>query len=497
MEWTPEALDELRALLGDDGMLDSGAARFSYEADALTLERGLPDVVALPRSTDEVAALVRWAHAHGVPVTPRGAGTGLAGGSTPHLGGILLVTSRMDQVLSLDPGRMSAWVQPGLVNLRLSELAAPHGLHFAPDPSSQPVSTIGGNVAANAGGPHCLKHGVTANHVLGLVVVLHDGSVVTLGGEAPDAPHADLAAVVAGSEGTLGILCEICVRLVPRPEAVHTMSFDFAVIEDACRAVSAVIAAGIVPAAMELMDRQTMEVVEAWLHLGLPVDAAALLIVEVDGPAVSLPGQVERITAITREHGARSIRTASDAVERAALWRGRKSSFGAYGRTGRAFYLMDGTVPRSRLAEAVSAVYALAGARGLRAGTLMHAGDGNLHPHILFDADEPAQRRAALEVSQEILRACIRLGGTISGEHGIGLEKIPMMSEVYAPDDLATMRRLRRAFDPDGRLNPGKVLPDGEGGDAPQARTHAPAQAGGSDAGHDQEGPWNRIGRTP
>jgi glycolate oxidase subunit GlcD len=490
MDWTPDALAELRALLGDDGVLDSEAARLAYDTDALTLERGMPDVVVLPRSTDEVAALLRWAHAHGVPVTPRGAGTGLAGGSTPHHGGMLLVTSRMDQVLSLDPLRMFAWVQPGLVNARLSELAAPHGLHFAPDPSSQPVSTIGGNVAANAGGPHCLKHGVTANHVLGLVVVLHDGSVVTLGGEAPDAPDVELASVVAGSEGTLGILCEICVRLVPRPEAVHTMSFDFAVVEDACRAVSAVIAAGIVPAAMELMDRRTMEVIEAWLHLGLPLEAAAVLVVEVDGPAVSLPAQVGRITAIAREHGARSVRAASDAAERAALWRGRKSAFGAYGRTGRAFYLMDGTVPRSRLAEAVAAVYALAGARGLSAGTLLHAGDGNLHPHILFDPDDETQRRAALEVSQEILRACLRLGGTISGEHGIGLEKIPMMSEVYAPADLQTMGRLRRAFDPDGLMNPGKVLPGGADGGVSPAHVRAPAQPRGLDAKSDRERPW-------
>lgn len=490
MDWTPDALAELRALLGDDGVLDSEAARFAYEADALAHERGLPDVVVLPRSTDEVAALVRWAHARGVPVTPRGAGTGLAGGSTPHRGGVLLVTSRMDQVLALDPERMFAWVQPGLVNARLSELAEPHGLHFAPDPSSQPVSTIGGNVAANAGGPHCLKHGVTANHVLGLVVVLHDGSVATLGGEAPDAPDAALASVLAGSEGTLGVLCEICVRLVPRPEAVHTMSFDFARVEDACRAVSAVIAAGIVPAAMELMDRRTMEVVEAWLHLGLPLDAAAVLIVEVDGPAVSLPAQVGRITAITAGHGARGVRVASDAAERAALWRGRKSSFGAYGRTGRAFYVMDGTVPRSRLAEAVAAVYALAGARGLSAGTLLHAGDGNLHPHILFDADDETQRQAALEVSQEILRACLGLGGTISGEHGIGLEKIPMMSEVYAPADLQTMGRLRRAFDPDDLLNPGKMLPGGADGGGSHAPARSPEPPGGVNPKNAPEGSW-------
>jgi FAD/FMN-containing dehydrogenase len=251
------------------------------------------------------------------------------------------------------------------------------------------------------------------------------------------------------------------------------------VVEDACRAVSAVIAAGIVPAAMELMDRRTMEVVEAWVHLGLPVDAAAMLIIEVDGPAVSLPAQVERIVAIARGHGARTVRTASDAAERATLWRGRKSSFGAYGRTGLPFTLMDGTVPRSRLAEAVSAVYALAGARGLSAGMLLHAGDGNLHPHILFDADDPAQQRAALEVSEEILRACIRMGGTISGEHGIGLEKLPMMREVYAPADLEVMGRLKRAFDPEGLLNPGKVLPDGPPGGVARAEDRAPAMDSG------------------
>ena len=463
MDATPADLAELRALLGEDGVLDSEAARLAYESDALTLERGAAGVIVLPRSTDEVAALARWAAARGMPLTPRGAGTGLAGGATPYPGGMLLVTSRMDQVLALDPVRRFAWVQPGLVNARLSEVAAPHGLLFAPDPSSQPVSTLGGNVAANAGGPHCLKHGVTANHVLGLVAVLGDGAVVTLGGEGLDAPGADLASVMTGSEGTMGILCELCLRLVPRPEDVHTMSLDFATVADACRTVSAVIAAGIVPAAMELMDRQTMAVVEEWLHLGLPLDAAAVLIIEVDGPAVSLPPQVERIGTIARAHGARSVRAAAGADERAALWRGRKSSFGAYGRTGRAFHLMDGTVPRSRLAEAAAEIYRLADERGLHAGALMHAGDGNLHPKILFDPDDAAEQQAALEVAQDILRVCLRLGGTISGEHGIGLEKRSLMREVYAPDDLAVMERLRGAFDPAGRMNPGKVLPAADG----------------------------------
>jgi len=447
--------------------------------------------VVLPRSSDQVAALVRWAHARGIPVTPRGAGTGLAGGSTPERGGIVLSMSRMDRLLRVDAGRMFAWVQPGLVNLSLSQQVAPHGLHYAPDPASQQVSTLGGNVAANAGGPHCLKYGVTLNHILGVVAVLHDGMVVKLGGEAPDAPDFDLASVIVGSEGTLAVVTEICVRLLPRPEAVKTMLFDFEQVEDACRAVSAVIAAGIVPAAMEIMDRHTVEFVEAWLHLGLPLDAGAVLLIEMDGPAVNLEAQVGRVAAAARAYHARSTRVARDEAERAALWRGRKSAFGAYGRSANGFYIMDGVVPRTRLAEALSAVHALCAERGLQAGNVFHAGDGNLHPHVLFKADDPASQQQALEASHEILRMCIRLGGTISGEHGVGIEKRPMMLELFAAEDLATMNRLRAAFDPGGLLNPGKILPgDGDGRPATGAR-HAPAQLGGMRAGAGgAQGPW-------
>jgi glycolate oxidase len=491
MSLTRDQLEELRALLGDEGVLDSEAARFTYEADALTLERAMPDVVALPRSTDQVAALVRWARAHRIPITPRGAGTGLAGGATPHHGGIVLSVNRMGRVLQLDPERMFAWVQPGVVNLWLSQQTAGHGLYYAPDPASQQVSTVGGNVATNAGGPHCLKYGVTLNHIHGMVVVLHDGTVAKLGGEAPDAPEGDLASLVIGSEGTLGIVTEICVRLLPRPEAVKTMLFDFLTIEDACRTVSAVIAAGIVPAAMEIMDRHTVSLVEAWLHLGLPLDAAAVLLIELDGPAVSLEAQAERIIAAARAHRTRSTRVARDDAERTAIWRGRKSAFGAYGRSTSGFYIMDGVVPRTRLAEALSTVYALCEERGLHAGNVFHAGDGNLHPHVLFDADDPVARQKALEASHEILRMCIRMGGTISGEHGVGIEKRPMMLELFAPEDLAAMERLRAAFDPDRVLNPGKILPgDGDGRPATDPR-HAPAQLGGVQVGAgDVQGPW-------
>jgi glycolate oxidase len=481
----PSHLDELRALLGADGVLASEAARFTYETDALALERHMPDVVVLPRSTDEVAAVVRWAWSHGLPVTPRGAGTGLAGGATPEHGGVVLSVNRMDRLLRVDPERMFAWVQPGLVNLQLSQRLVTHTLYYAPDPASQQVSTVGGNVATNAGGPHCLKYGVTLNHVLGLVIVLHDGTVVTMGGEACDAPDYDLASVVIGSEGTLGIATEICVRLLPKPEAVKTMLFDFTAVAAACRAVSAVIADGIVPAAMEIMDQHTVRLVEDWLHLGLARDAAAVLLIEVDGPAVSLEAQVEAIAAHARAQGARSTRVAKDEAERAAIWRGRKSAFGAYGRTASGFYIMDGVVPRTRLAEALSEVYRMCEARGLEAGNVFHAGDGNLHPHVLFDADDPGAQAKALEVSHEILRMCIRFGGTISGEHGVGIEKRPMMRELFAPADLALMERLRHAFDPDGLLNPGKILPgDGDG------RAPRPAQLGGMTVRSDVEGPW-------
>jgi glycolate oxidase len=308
--------------------------------------------------------------------------------------------------------------------------------------------------------------------------------VVTLGGEAPDAPDLDLAGAVIGSEGTLAVATEICVRLLPRPEAVKTMLFDFTTIEAACRTVSAVIADGIVPAAMEIMDQHTTQLIEDWLDLGLPRDAAAVLLIEVDGPAVSLASQVEKIAARARALGTRSTRVAKDDAERAAIWRGRKSAFGAYGRTASGFYIMDGVVPRTRLAEALSEVGRLCEERGLESGNVFHAGDGNLHPHVLFDARDPAAQARALEASHEILRMCIRFGGTISGEHGVGIEKRPMMRELFAPEDLAVMARLRGAFAPQGVLNPGKILPgDGDG-------HAAPAQMGGMHPRADVQGQW-------
>ena len=322
--------------------------------------------------------------------------------------------------------------------------------------------------------------------------MLHDGTVVTLGGEGVDAPDFDLASAIVGSEGTLAIVTESCVRLLPRPEAVKTMLFDFATVEESCRTVSAAIAAGIVPAAMEIMDKHTTALVEAWLHLGLPLDAGALLLIEVDGPAVSLESQVELIGSLARQNGARSTRIAKDDAERAAIWRGRKSAFGAYGRTASGFYIMDGVVAGARRAEAQSQNNRMGEERGLEAGNVFHAGDGNLHPHILFDADDPKAQQAALEVSHEILRMCIRMGGTISGEHGVGIEKRPMMRELFAEEDLEVMGRLRLAFDPGGTLNPLKILPGGAGcGEgAAHAAQRAPAQMGGMRPREDAEAPW-------
>ena len=490
MPLSPADLDELRALLGEDGVMASDAARFAYEADAMMHARHRPDAIVLPRTTDEVAAIVRWAAARALPVTPRGAGTGLAGGATTEKAGLSLSLNRMDQVLRVDEARMTAWVQPGLVNLWLSQQLAPRGLYFAPDPASQQVSTIGGNVSTNAGGPHCLKYGVTFNHILGCTVVLADGAVVTLGGEALDAPDTDLLSVVCGSEGTCAIVTEVCVRLLPVPEDVKTMLFDFTTVADACRTVSRVIAEGIVPAAMEIMDRHTTELVEAWLHMGLPTDAAALLLIEVDGAAATLGPQAERIAAIAREQGARSTRVARDTDERAQLWKGRKSAFGAYGRTASGFTIMDGVVPRTRLAEALANIYAFAAEKGLEAGNVFHAGDGNLHPHVLFDASDARQQADALEVSHRILRMCIAFGGTISGEHGVGIEKRPMMRELFSDDDLAVMDRVRAAFDPARRLNPGKVLPGGAGCGEAHAHGASFSTLRGYAARADADGPW-------
>ncbi len=451
------------AIVGDDGVLAAFEERLAYDVDGFTLEKHLPDLVVLPRSTQEVSALLALAHARAIPVTPRGAGTGLAGGAHPAEGGIVVSSARMDRILAVEPQDRFAVVQPGVVNLHLSQAVARHGLHYAPDPSSQMASTLGGNAATNAGGPHCLKYGMTHQHVRGLTCVLDDGTVVHAGGETVDAPGLDLLGALVGSEGTFAFVTELVVALTPLPEAVRTFLAVYDSVEAAGETVSAIVARGIVPAALEMLDHLTIVAVEPNVKLGLPLDAQAALLVELDGPRAVIARQAETVRALCLAHGARDLREARDEKERALLWKARKGAFGAMGRIANGFYVMDGVVPRTRLPEALRAIDAIARRHELRVANVFHAGDGNLHPNVLYDVDDPASVRRALLASEEILAACVALGGSLSGEHGIGSEKRDLMGLLFSADDLAQFAALRAAFNPSGRLNPRKILPTGHG----------------------------------
>jgi len=404
---------------------------------------------------------VRIAAEHDRPFVARGSGTGLAGGATPVGRPVVIVTTHLTRVLSVDPVDRVAWVEPGVLNLDLSRAVRHYGLSYAPDPSSQAACTIGGNVATNAGGPHCLASGVTSAHVLAIDVVLADGSVARLGGLLPDQPGYDLRGCFVGSEGTMGIATGIAVRLTPDPPAVRTMLLDFAAIDDAAATVSGIIAAGIVPAALEMMDAAITRVVEDFCGAGYPRDAAAVLLVEVDGLEAGVAADVRTIEEVARAHGARGVRTAADEAERALLWKGRKSAFGAIARIAPDYYLHDAVVPRTRLVEVLRRIVDVCAAEQIPVMNVFHAGDGNLHPLLAFDAREPGIWERVKRVGDEILRTCIEAGGVLSGEHGIGLEKRDAMPLVFGPDDLDVQARLRDAFDPAGRANPDKVLPRG------------------------------------
>jgi glycolate oxidase subunit GlcD len=417
--------------------------------------------VCFPATGADVAAAVRVAAKHERPFVARGSGTGLAGGATPLGEPVVIVTTQLDRVLEVDPVERYAWVEPGVLNLDLSREVAHHGLHYAPDPSSQQACTIGGNVATNAGGPHCLAAGVTAAHVLAIEVVLGDGSVTVLGGLEPDVPGYDLRGCFVGSEGTMGIATRIAVRLVPDPPLIRTLLLDFTSIEDAAGTVSEIIAAGIVPAALEMMDAEITRAVEDFVGAGFPRDAAAVLLVELDGLPDGVEAQVEAVRAVGGAHGARTVRVAANAAERALLWKGRKSAFGAIARIAPDYYLHDAVVPRTRLCEVLNQVYAIAGEQRLTMMNVFHAGDGNLHPLIVFDQREPGIWERVHAAGDAILRACVDAGGVLSGEHGIGLEKREAMPLVFSADDLDAQARLRDAFDPAGRANPLKVLPRG------------------------------------
>jgi glycolate oxidase len=465
---------DLRAALSPDRVRTNATELGLYRRDASNIE-GSAAVVCFPLTTAEVQAAVLAAQRHQVPFVARGAGTGLAGGATPLDHALVIATTKMNRVLSVDTVNRMAWVEPGVLNLDLTRQMTRFGLHFAPDPSSQQSCSIGGNVANNSGGPHCLADGVTASHVLGVEVVLSDGSLVQLGGEEPEVEGLDLRGAFVGSEGMFGIATRVLVRLTQNPPAVKTMLMDFASVDDGARTVSAIIAAGMVPAALEMMDQLCVQAVEAYIHAGLPVDAAAVLLVEVSGPAHGVEADADRIVAIGREHGAGTVRIAQDEAERALLWKGRKTAFGAIARIKPNYYLHDTVVPRRMLPEVLRQVYEIADRHQLLVMNVFHAGDGNLHPLLVFDKREPGVMEHVHAAGEEIVRASVAAGGVLSGEHGIGLEKRDFMPMMFAPADLAAQAAMRVAFDPSGLANPFKVLP-------------SPAACG--DAQHVPEGAW-------
>jgi glycolate oxidase subunit GlcD len=423
--------------------------------------RGRAVAVCFPRTGAQVAGAVRVARRHGVPFVARGSGTGLAGGATPVDDPLVIVTTGMNRILEVDVEQRVAWVEPGVLNLDLSRATRTFGLHYAPDPSSQQACTIGGNVATNAGGPHCLASGVTSAHVLALDVVLADGSTARLGGLEPDVPGLDLRGAFVGSEGTMGIATRVAVRLLPDPPAVRTLLLDFSSIDAAAGAVSGIIAAGIVPGALEMLDARITRAVEDYVGAGFPRDAEAVLLAEVDGLPDGVGRQVDAIREVGAGHGARQVRVAADEAERSAWWKARKSAFGAIARVAPDYYLHDAVVPRTRLVEVLRQVYAIADEQSLIVMNVFHAGDGNLHPLLVFDGRAPGVWPRVHAAGDAILRACIDAGGVLSGEHGIGLEKREYMPLCFGVDDLDLQARLRDAFDPEGRANPEKVLPRG------------------------------------
>ncbi|MGQ9572895.1 MAG: FAD-binding oxidoreductase [Dehalococcoidia bacterium] len=475
-----ELVRQLQAIVGRDAVIHAPEDLLVYEYDA-TIERGLPEAVVLPTIAEQVSQLVKLAARRGLPITARGAGTGLSGGAIPAAGGIMLVMTRMRRILEIDTENRLAVVEPGLVNLDLSTALSPYGLYYAPDPSSQKACTLGGNVAENAGGPHCLAYGVTTNHVLGLEVVLADGQIVWLGGKTADRPGYDLRSLVIGSEGTLAIVTKIIVRLLPLPEATVTLLAIFNKMDQASQAVSTIIGRGILPAALEMLDKMTMRAVEEAVHAGYPPDAEAVLLIEVEGLKDGLAEETAAVRAICESAGAREVRIGFTPGEREALWAGRKGALGALGRLAPSYYILDGTVPRTKLPQVLQGVYAVGDKYGFPIANVFHAGDGNLHPNIPFDESQPDQVQKVLAAGAEIMRLCVDAGGTITGEHGVGMEKREFMRWIFSDDDLEAMRRIQVAFASAERFNPGKILPDASGSEG-TVRPRAVGQSLGPDA---------------
>lgn len=452
--------DELITLLGKQRVVTEPLEQYLYSKDA-GVRRGAPVLVVIPETTEEVVEIVRMAARHGEPIVARGAGTGLVGGAVPIEGGIMLVLTRLNEISSFAADDRAVWVGPGVVNLDLSRTTESHGLHFAPDPSSQAACTIGGNVANNSGGPHCLAEGSTVSHVFEVEMVLDGGQVMTFGGPAPDPIGLDLRAVVVGSEGTLGVITGARVKLTPNPPDVRTLMIAFDSVEAAAATVSDVIAAGVVPAALEMMDRGIVRAVENWLKGGFPTEAAAVLIAEVAGLTAAVEAEAAIISELATNNGATEVRLAQDEQERALIWKGRKAAFGAVAQTAPDYYLHDTVVPRTRLVEAMANVYEIGRRHGLEMLNVFHAGDGNLHPLMTFDAEEPGATERVMAAAGELVSLSVNLGGVLSGEHGIGTEKRDLMPLLFTPEDLDAQARIKESFDPKGRFNPDKVLPKG------------------------------------
>ena len=456
---TTDILAALRAVLPADSVLSSPEQRRPYECDALTTFRRIPQVVVLPRTESEVQAVLLACNRHQVPIVARGSGTGLSGGATPFENGVLLSLSRMNRILEIDPHGRTARLEPGVPNLKVSEAAAAYGLYYAPDPSSQVACSIGGNVAENSGGVHCLKYGLTVHNVLGVRGYGIDGERIELGGLAPDGPGLDLLALTIGSEGLLMVVTEVIVKLIPRAPCVQLIMASFADVHRAADAVAAVIGAGIIPAALEMMDRKATAAVEPFVQAGYDLAAAAILLVESDGSAEEVAEQIAEIERVLRAAGASSLRIAATESERLRLWSGRKNAFPAAGRLSPDYYCMDGTIPRKHVGRVLEAIERMEAQYQLRCMNVFHAGDGNLHPVILFDANQPGSWERAERFGAQILELCVELGGTITGEHGVGLEKINSMCVQFTPAERAAFFAVKEAFDPLGLLNPGKLIP--------------------------------------
>ncbi len=452
-------IPRMTEICGPDGVLTDPLDLRTYECDGLTSHRSTPALVTLPRSAGQVAAVVRECAAAKIPFVARGSGTGLSGGALPRTDGVLIVTSRMRRIIEIDPASRRAVVEPGVTNLAVSKAAEPFGYFYAPDPSSQVICSVGGNVAENSGGAHCLKHGFTVNHVTGLEIVTPAGDLAWLGDGTGASPGYDLLGAFTGSEGTLGIVTKIVVRLTRIPQAVTTLLAAFGTMSEGGTAVSEIIGGGIVPAAIEMMDALAIEAAEAAVHCCYPQGAGAVLIVELDGPEAEVAAEFAAVRAICEMAGSYEIRVAEDPAERAAIWAGRKSAFAAVGRISPAYIVQDGVVPRTALPEVLGKIAELSAAAGIRVANVFHAGDGNLHPLVLFDDSSPEASAAAEELSGKILDLCIEHGGSITGEHGVGVDKSSYMPKMFSTDDLDTMQLLRCAFDPAGLCNPGKIFP--------------------------------------